>query len=121
MRAPKRCAFSAPIAPWERRARKPSAPRTVDLTKPMEMTFVTYNSGLRKLTYRKLSVIGPDRIVILQDTTGSGHFDRRTVFADNLVNLTGLDFEAHVPQGGDWQALVSRWEAPQPSQPDSRQ
>ena len=39
-------------------------PRVVDLTKPAEMTFVTYNSGLRKLTYRKLSVIGPDHIVI---------------------------------------------------------
>jgi hypothetical protein len=39
-------------------------PRVVDLTKPTEMTFVTYNSGLRKLTYRTLSVIGPDHIVI---------------------------------------------------------
>jgi len=35
--------------------------------------------------------IGPDRIVILEDSTGSGHFDRKTVFADNLVNLTGLE------------------------------
>jgi putative membrane-bound dehydrogenase-like protein len=35
--------------------------------------------------------VGPDRIVILEDTTGSGHFDRKTVFADNLVNLTGLE------------------------------
>ncbi len=39
-------------------------PRVVDLTRPVEMTFVTYNSGLKKLTYRKLSVIGPDHIVI---------------------------------------------------------
>ncbi|MGN6369945.1 MAG: hypothetical protein ACTHN5_16940 [Phycisphaerae bacterium] len=39
-------------------------PRVIDLTKPTEMTFVSYNSGLRKLTYRKLSVIGPDHIVM---------------------------------------------------------
>jgi putative membrane-bound dehydrogenase-like protein len=37
------------------------------------------------------SLTGHDRIVILEDTTNSGHFDRKTVFADNLVNLTGLE------------------------------
>jgi putative membrane-bound dehydrogenase-like protein len=37
------------------------------------------------------SLSGHDRIVILEDTTGSGRFDKKTVFADNLANLTGLE------------------------------
>jgi putative membrane-bound dehydrogenase-like protein len=36
------------------------------------------------------ALTGPDRIIILEDTTGSGHFDKRTVFADNLANLSGF-------------------------------
>ena len=36
------------------------------------------------------SLTGHDRIVIFEDTTGSGHFDKKTVFADNLANLSGL-------------------------------
>jgi putative membrane-bound dehydrogenase-like protein len=37
------------------------------------------------------SLTGHDRIVIFEDTTGSGHFNKKTVFADNLANLTGLE------------------------------
>src|SRR2546421_8046055 len=33
---------------------------------------------------------GKDRILIFEDTTGSGTFDKRTVFADKLANVSGL-------------------------------
>jgi putative membrane-bound dehydrogenase-like protein len=33
----------------------------------------------------------PDRIVILDDTDGDGRFDKRTVFADRLINLSGIE------------------------------
>jgi putative membrane-bound dehydrogenase-like protein len=36
------------------------------------------------------ALAGPDRIVVFEDTTGSGHFDKKTVFADNLANLSGF-------------------------------
>ncbi len=36
------------------------------------------------------ALTGPDRIIILEDTTGSGRFDKKTVFADNLANLSGF-------------------------------
>ncbi len=39
-------------------------PRTVDLTKKSEMTFVVYSSEGKKLMYRTLSVQGKDHIVI---------------------------------------------------------
>jgi putative membrane-bound dehydrogenase-like protein len=32
-----------------------------------------------------------DRIVILEDTDGDGRFDKRTVFADHLMNLSGIE------------------------------
>ncbi len=44
-------------------------PRTVDLTKKCEMTFVVYNSALKKLTYRTLSVIGKDHVVLNKKPT----------------------------------------------------
>jgi len=34
---------------------------------------------------------GHDRIVILEDTDGDGQFDKKTVFTDQLENLTGLE------------------------------
>lgn len=34
---------------------------------------------------------GKDRIVVFDDTDGDGRFDKRTVFADNLTNLSGLE------------------------------
>jgi hypothetical protein len=39
-------------------------PRLVDLTKPVEMSFVVYNSQARKLALRTLSVKGPERITL---------------------------------------------------------
>ena len=41
---------------------------------------------------------GHDRIVIFEDTDGDGHFDKRTVFADNLANLSGIELGF----GGVW-------------------
>lgn len=41
---------------------------------------------------------GKDRIVILEDTDGDGTFDKRTVFADNLVNATSVE----IGFGGVW-------------------
>src|ERR1700756_4405687 len=32
---------------------------------------------------------GTDRILIFEDTKGTGRFDKRTVFAENLTNVTG--------------------------------
>ena len=41
---------------------------------------------------------GKDRVLIFEDTTGSGVFDKRTVFAENLSNLSGIEFGF----GGIW-------------------
>lgn len=35
---------------------------------------------------------GHDRIIILEDTDGDGVHDKRTVFAENLANLSGLEY-----------------------------
>ena len=39
-----------------------------------------------------------DRIVIFEDTDGDGKFDKRTVFADHLINLSGIE----IGFGGVW-------------------
>src|SRR5437588_7782464 len=41
---------------------------------------------------------GNDRVTILEDTDGDGRHDKRTVFLDNGVNLTGIE----VGFGGVW-------------------
>jgi putative membrane-bound dehydrogenase-like protein len=41
---------------------------------------------------------GTDRVVIFEDSAGAGHFDRRTVFYDKGVNLSGIA----VGFGGVW-------------------
>src|SRR5262245_47048941 len=41
---------------------------------------------------------GKDRVLIFEDTDGDGTFDKRTVFLDNLPNLTGLAWG----HGGAW-------------------
>ena len=41
---------------------------------------------------------GPDRIVILEDSDGDGKCDKRTVFADKIANLSGLELGF----GGVW-------------------
>src|SRR5262249_16648543 len=41
---------------------------------------------------------GHDRVVILEDTTGSGHFDKKTVFWDKGANLSGIAYGF----GGIW-------------------
>src|SRR5215213_8692963 len=39
-----------------------------------------------------------DRILIFEDTDGDGRFDKRTVFADRLINLSGIE----IGFGGVW-------------------
>lgn len=41
---------------------------------------------------------GRDRITIYEDTDGDGRHDRRTIFADNLANVSGLEYGF----GGVW-------------------
>jgi len=41
---------------------------------------------------------GKDRVLILEDTDGDGRFDKRTIFADKLANLSGIA----VGHGGVW-------------------
>jgi putative membrane-bound dehydrogenase-like protein len=41
---------------------------------------------------------GKDRILIFEDTDGDGKFDKRTVFADNIQNLSGIQYGF----GGIW-------------------
>ena len=41
---------------------------------------------------------GKDRVLIFEDTDGDGVFDKRTVFADNLSNLSGIEYGF----GGIW-------------------
>src|SRR6185503_5803411 len=39
-----------------------------------------------------------DRILVFEDTDGDGKFDKRTVFADHLINLSGIE----IGMGGVW-------------------
>src|SRR5258705_8658645 len=41
---------------------------------------------------------GHDRIVIFEDANGDGHFSKKTVFADNISNLSSLE----IGFGGVW-------------------
>src|SRR5437016_9888208 len=41
---------------------------------------------------------GADRVLIFEDTDGDGKFDKRTVFADKLSNLSGIQYGF----GGIW-------------------
>jgi putative membrane-bound dehydrogenase-like protein len=41
---------------------------------------------------------GKDRVLIFEDTDGDGQFDKRTVFADGLTNLSGIEYGF----GGIW-------------------
>lgn len=49
-------------------------------------------------SYPKWTPEGKDRIVILEDTDGDGRFDQRTVFAEGLTMITGIE----VGFGGCW-------------------
>ncbi len=46
------------------------------------------------LSYPKWAETGNDSILIFEDTDGDGKFDKRTVFADNLNYLTGLQISS---------------------------
>ncbi|MSU78734.1 MAG: dehydrogenase, partial [Gemmataceae bacterium] len=45
---------------------------------------------------------GKDRIVILEDTDGDGVHDKRTVFADNIANISGIQYGF----GGVWVCAI---------------
>jgi putative membrane-bound dehydrogenase-like protein len=49
------------------------------------LTYPGWNNNARPDT------AGKDRIIIFEDADGDGRFDKRTVFKDNLVNLSGLE------------------------------
>ena len=49
-------------------------------------------------SYPKWAPTGHDRVVVLEDSDGDGHFDRRTVFYDKLNYVTGIE----VGFGGVW-------------------
>ncbi|MDB6129369.1 MAG: Cytochrome c, partial [Verrucomicrobiales bacterium] len=55
-------------------------------------------------TPRRFELSLRDRIIILEDTNGDGHFDKRTVFADNLQMLTSIE----VGRGGVWAMCPSQ-------------
>ena len=60
----------------------------------------TLGSNAGCLSYPKWSQTGQgsDRVVILEDTDGDGAFDKKTVFLDNGVNLSGIE----IGFGGVW-------------------
>jgi putative membrane-bound dehydrogenase-like protein len=73
-----------------------------DIVQPIAMTFDTRGRlwVVECLSYPKWrhDNKGSDRVVILEDTDGNGTFDKKTVFLDNGVNLSGIE----VGFGGVW-------------------
>ena len=73
-----------------------------DIVQPIAMTFDTRGRlwVVECLSYPnwRSDGKGSDRVVILEDTDGDGKFDKKTVFLDNGVNLSGIE----VGFGGVW-------------------
>ena len=74
-----------------------------DIVQPIAMTFDDRGRlwVVECLSYPKWSQDGKggkDRVVILEDTDGDGTFDKKTVFLDNGVNLSGIELGF----GGVW-------------------
>src|SRR3954471_4315331 len=74
------------------------------IVQPMAFTFddrgrVWVVENLSYPTWRSDNT-GNDRVTILEDTDGDGRHDKRTVFLDNGVNLSGIE----VGFGGGWLA-----------------
>ena len=73
-----------------------------DVTQPIAMTFDTRGRlwVVECLAYPKWSTdgTGKDRVVILEDTDGDGKHDKRTVFLEDGVNLSGIE----LGHGGVW-------------------
>jgi len=73
-----------------------------DIVQPIAMTFDTRGRlwVVECLSYPKWNHEGKgnDRVVILEDTNGDGTFDKKTVFLDKGVNLSGIE----VGFGGVW-------------------
>ena len=73
-----------------------------DVVQPIAMTFDDRGRlwVVECLSYPKWATDGKgtDRVVILEDTDGDGVHDKRTVFLDNGVNLSGIEYGF----GGIW-------------------
>src|SRR5436309_2916964 len=73
-----------------------------DIVQPIAFTFDDRGRMwvVECLSYPKWSKDGKgnDRVVILEDTNGEGTFDKKTVFMDNGVNLSGIE----IGFGGVW-------------------
>ncbi len=73
-----------------------------DVLQPIAMTFDTRGRlwVAECLSYPHWSSegVGNDRVIILEDTDGDGKHDKRTVFLDNGVNLSGIE----LGHGGVW-------------------
>ncbi|QJW99014.1 PVC-type heme-binding CxxCH protein [Frigoriglobus tundricola] len=73
-----------------------------DIVQPIAFTFDDRGRMwvVECLSYPKWSKDGKgsDRVVILEDTDGNGTFDKKTVFLDNGVNLSGIE----IGFGGVW-------------------
>src|ERR1700722_13195967 len=73
-----------------------------DVVQPIAFTFDDRGRlwVVECLSYPKWTAAreGHDRVLIFEDTTGSGHFDKRTVFYDKGANLSGIA----VGFGGVW-------------------
>jgi putative membrane-bound dehydrogenase-like protein len=73
-----------------------------DVVQPIAMAFDTRGRlwVVECLSYPKWRQDGKgsDRVVILEDTTGDGTFDKKTVFLDTGVNLSGIE----IGFGGVW-------------------
>jgi putative membrane-bound dehydrogenase-like protein len=73
-----------------------------DIVQPIAFTFDDRGRMwvVECLSYPKWSKDGKgsDRVVILEDTDGNGTFDKKTVFLDNGVNLSGIELGF----GGAW-------------------
>lgn len=75
-----------------------------DVVQPIAMTFDSRGRlwVVECLSYPKWNHEGKgnDRVIILEDADGNGTFDKKTVFLDNGVNLSGIE----VGFGGVWLA-----------------
>lgn len=73
-----------------------------DVVQPIAMTFDTRGRlwVVECMSYPGWATdgVGDDRVIILEDTNGDGQHDKRTVFLDKGVNLSGIE----LGHGGVW-------------------
>ena len=80
-----------------------------DIVQPIAFTFDHRGRMwvVECLSYPKWSLDGKghDRVTILEDTDGDGTFDKKTVFLDKGVNLSGIELGF----GGVWLCSSPNW------------